>query len=72
MPVQNKTVTISNLPQNKSSVLMTVKVNGVTQFEQTIDTSSGSVSVNISGSGASVWVDVYFDGTDLRSWEEFF
>ncbi|MDR1117244.1 MAG: Stk1 family PASTA domain-containing Ser/Thr kinase [Oscillospiraceae bacterium] len=60
-PVEKTKMIEIKLPSDKSSVLVTVKVNGKTIYDQTVDTSQGMISVPVTAAG-SVWVDIYFDG----------
>lgn len=57
---KTKTIKI-NLPRDKDSVTVQVTVGGVEQFNQTVNTSSSPLMVELSGKGKQQ-VNIYFDG----------
>jgi serine/threonine-protein kinase len=65
--VNTKTITIS-LPDEPDTVTLQVKVGGAEQYNETVSTANGSVTIEINGSGKQEVV-VYINGVEQNRYE---
>lgn len=66
-PAQTSSYTLNlSLPTGKESVHVVVKQSGTIVYNNTVNTSAGSLSVNLTGSG-SANVEVFYDGQLIKT-----